>query len=129
MAAVTIGTLRPVTPPGYETNDRGQAAVDITKGQLLVQTATAPGSGYEVVWDKAPTTNTDPAGIALMDCKAGGTVSVGIRGEMDGFTGLTPGAFLYPSASVAGGIDTSKPTGAVERIRAATTTRIRFSFV
>ena len=57
-----------------------------------------PGSGYITVWDKAPTTTTDPAGIASMDAAAGATVSVGIQGEMDGFTGLTPGANVYPSA-------------------------------
>src|SRR5262245_4067245 len=129
MAAGTAGTLRPGTLPGYEANDKGQAAVAITKGNLLVITTTAPGAGFEKVWDKAPTTNTDPHGIALMDAVAGGIVSVGIQGEMDGFTGLTQGTPLYPSATVAGGIDTSKPTGAVERIRAVTATRIRYCFV
>jgi hypothetical protein len=129
MAAVTVGTLHPDTPPGYEYNDKGQAATAIAKGQLLVVTTATPGAGYVTVWDKAPTTTTDPAGIALMDAAAGGTVSVGIRGEMDGFTGLTPGAFLYPSATVAGGIDTSKPAGAVERMRAVSATRVRYAFV
>jgi hypothetical protein len=129
MAAVTIGTLRPVTVPGYEVNDKGQAATAITKGQLLVITAATPGSGYDKVYDKAPTTATDPAGIALMDAAAGGLVSVGIHGEMDGFTGLTPNAMLYPSATVAGGIDTAKPAGAIERIRAVSPTRIRYAFV
>lgn len=129
MAAVTVGTLHPVSVPGYEYNDKGQAAVAITKGNLLIITATAPGSGYDKVWDKAPITVTDPHGIALMDAAAGATVSVGIQGEMDGFTGLTPGANVYPSASVIGGIDTAKPSGAVERIRAVSATRIRYSMV
>jgi hypothetical protein len=129
MAAVTVGTLHPCTVPGYEYNDKGQAATAITKGQLLVITTTTGSGGFDKVWDKAPTTNTDPHGIALMDAAAGGLVSVGIQGEMDGFTGLTQGNPLYPSATVAGGIDTAKPTGAVERIRAVTATRIRYSFV
>jgi hypothetical protein len=129
MAAVSIGTLKPVTVTAYEVNDKGQAAVDLVRGTLVVQTAATPGSGFEVVWDKAATTVTDPAGIVLMDCKAGGTVAVGIHGEMDGYTGLTPGSFVYPSGSVAGGIDTTKPSGAIERMRAASTTRIRFCFV
>jgi hypothetical protein len=129
MAAVAIGTLHPDTPAGMEYNAKGQAATAITKGQLLIVTAAAPGAGYLTVWDKATTATTDPGGIALMDCAAGGTVSVGIVGEMDGFTGLTPGAFLYPSASVAGGIDTSKPAGAVERMRALSATRIHYAFV
>ena len=129
MAALTLGTLNPVTIVGYEVNDRGQAATDITRGQLLSITTATPAAGFSAVWDKAATTVTDPAGIALMDCKAGGTVSVGIHGEMDGYTGLTPGTFVYPSGTVAGGIDTTKPSGAVERIRAVSTTRIRFCFV
>jgi len=129
MAAVTVGTLHPCAPPAYEVNDKGQAAVAITKGNLLVITNATPGSGFRRVWDKAPTTTTDAHGIALMDAAAGGTVSVGIQGEMAGYSGLVPGNPLYPSASVAGGIDTSKPAGALERIRAIDAETIRFSFV
>jgi len=130
MAAVTAGTLRPVSPPAYEVNDRGQAAVAITKGQLLIITAATPGTGYEFVVALATTTTTDPHAIALMDAAAGSLASIGIQGEMDGYTGLTPGAPLWPSATVAGGTDTTAPTGAGSpRIRALTATRIRYSFV
>jgi hypothetical protein len=140
MAAVTVGTLHPVSPPGYEVNDKGQAKVAITKGQLLIITNDTPNAGFEKVWDKAATTTSEPHGIALMDAAAGAVVSVGIQGEMAGYTGLTAGAGLYPSGSVAGGIDTTAPefyaaatTPAVSvpvasRIRAISTTRIRYNF-
>lgn len=133
MAAVTVGTLRPVTVPGYEVNDKGQAAVAITKGQLLCLSTTTPGNGFEKVWALAPITGiTEAHGIALMDAKAGSLVSVGIQGEMDGFSGLTPGptqSALYPSTAVAGGIDTTAIASSTVRVRAVTTTRIRYSFV
>jgi hypothetical protein len=129
MAAVTVGTLHPVSPPGYELNDKGQAAVALTKGQLLIITTATAGSGFDKVWDKCTAGALEPHGIALMDAAAGGLVSVGIQGEMDGFTGLTQGAALYPSGSVAGGIDTSLPAGAPTRIRAVTATRIRYNLI
>ncbi len=141
MAAVTVTAFRPVSPPAYEVNDRGQAAVAITKGQLLIVTAATPGTGYEYVVGLATTTTTDPHGIALMDAAAGSLVSIGVQGEADGYTGLTPGAPLYPSTTVAGGIDTVAPVyynaattpavnvPATPRIRALTATRIRYSFV
>jgi hypothetical protein len=136
MAAVTVGTLHPVSPPGYEVNDKGQAAVAITKGQLLIIATTTPNAGFEKVWALATTATTTAHGIALMDAAAGGVVSVGIQGEMDGYTGLTPGAPLFPSGAVAGGIDTTAPTAfattpavtASPNVRAVTPTRIRYNF-
>ncbi len=130
MAAVTKGTLHPVLIPGYEVNDKGQAAVAITKGDLLVLTAATPGLGFEKVWDKAPITGiTEAHGIALMDAAVGRTVEVGIQGEMDGYTGLTPGAALYPSTAVIGGTDTTAIAASTIRMRATTVTRARYSFV
>lgn len=129
MAAVTVGTLRPDTVPGYEVNDKGQAATAITKGQLLIITAGTPAGGFDKVWDKATAGALEAHGIALGDAAAGALVSVGLQGEMDGFTGLIQGSGLYPSGSLAGGIDTSLPAGATTRIRAVTTTRIRYAFV
>lgn len=137
MAAVTRVKARPVSPPGYEVNDKGQAAVDLTAGDLLIITNATPGNGYEKVWDKATTSTANAHGIALMDAKAGQIASVGIHGEMDGYSGLTPGAALYPSTSVAGGIDTTAPDYAattpavpsLPNVRAITATRIRYNFV
>lgn len=141
MAAVTRVKARPVEVPGYEVNDTGQAAVDIVAGDLLIITNATPGNGFEKVWDKATISTDNAHGIALMDAKAGQVVSVGIQGEIDGFSGMTRGADLYPSTAVAGGIDTVAPvyynaatTPAVDvpasaDMRAVTASRIRFSFV
>lgn len=137
MAAITVGTLHPCSPPGYEVNDRAQAATAITKGQLLTIAATAPGNGYDYVVGIAATTALYADGIALKDAVAGGTVSVGVQGEMDGFTGMTPGTPLYPSGATAGGLDTTAPTEfattpaakARAQVKAVTATRIRYSFV
>lgn len=144
MAAVTRVKAIPCSPPGYEVNDRGQTSVALTAGDLLVLTATTPASGFEKVWTIAPTSCIRPDGIALMDAKANGIVSVGVQGEMDGFSGLTPANgsnLLYPSASVAGGIDTTAPTAysaattpavavpAHAFVKAVSTTRIRFNFL
>lgn len=142
MAAVTRATkCRPVSPPAYEVNDKGQAATALVAGDLLIITNTTPGNGYEKVWAVATTGTTDPHGIALMDAKAGGIVSVGIQGEMEWGSGMTPGDPLYPSGATAGAIDTTAPTfysagttpavavPSQPRIRAVTATRIRYNFV
>jgi hypothetical protein len=130
MAAVTKGVLHPVTVPGYDVSDKGQAKVDLAVGDLVIITNDAPTVGYEKVWDKAPITGiTEAHGIVLAAAKAAGTVSVGIHGEMDGFSGLTRGAVLYPSTATAGGIDTTAIAAATERIRAVTASRIRFLFL
>jgi hypothetical protein len=84
MAAVTKGVLHPVTVPGYDVSDKGQAKVDLAVGDLVIITNDAPTVGYEKVWDKAPITGiTEAHGIVLAAAKAAGTVSVGIHGEMD----------------------------------------------
>ena len=139
MAAVTrvLHYTRPVSPPGYEVNDKGQAAVDLVAGDLLIITNATPGNGFERVWDKALVSTDNAHGIALMDAKVGAITSVGIQGEMDGFSGMTPGAPLYPSTSVAGGLDTTAPDYAattpavpsIPNVRAITVTRIRYNFV
>jgi hypothetical protein len=135
MAAVTVVKARPVTPVGYEVNDGPgfSATEDLVAGNLLVLGASG--------WSKTPTNTVEPHGICLKDCPSGFTPDVGIQGEMDGFSGLTPGAPLYPSGSTAGGIDTTATTfynaattpavavPASARIRAVSTTRIRFNFI
>lgn len=141
MAAVTRVKAHPVSPPAYEVNDKGQAAVAIVAGDQLVLVTTTPGNGFEKVWDKASTSALEADGIALMDAKAGAIVSVGIQGEIDGFSGMTPGAKLYPSGSTAGGLDTTATTfysaatspavavPAPARVKAITATRIRYSYL
>lgn len=141
MAAPTKGILHPVTVPGYEVNDNGQASGTIARGDLLVLTNTTPGLGFEKVWAKTTAGAIDADGIALMDAASGRKVEVGIQGEMDGFSGMTPGTKFYPSSSVDGGLDTTAPTfysaattpavavPAGSRVKAVTATRIRYNFV
>jgi hypothetical protein len=134
MAAVVRVKCRPVSPVGYEVNDVGVAVTAWVAGDLLTN-----GAGG---WSKAAAGTLLAHGIALQDAYAGqGGCSIGIQGEMDGFSGLTPGDPLYPSASVAGGLDTTAaswygvattPAVAVPvqpQIRAAKATRIRYLFV
>ena len=131
MAAVTTpANFRPVSPPGYEVNqDAAQSGVAITKGQLLILSGAAPAAGFVNVWVPATAAAAEAHGIALMSSAAGQVAEVGIQGEADNFAGLTPGAPLYPSGTVAGGLDTVGAAGATTRVRAISATRIRFSFV
>jgi hypothetical protein len=111
-----------VTPVGYEVVDKGKLTQDVVAGDLL----TLGASG----WSKAAAGAAEAHGIALQNGYNGQAgFSVGIQGEMDGFSGMTPGAPLFPSGSVAGGLDTTQPTDAVARVRAVTATRIRYNFV
>jgi len=130
MAAVTTPTtFRPVSVPGYEVNQDGaQAGAAITKGQLLILSGAAPAAGFVNVWVPATAAATEAHGIALMSSAIGQVAEVGIQGEADNFAGLTPGAGLYPSATIAGGIDTTPAAGAPTRVRAISATRIRFNF-
>lgn len=122
MAAVTRNKAIFVSPPGYEVNDAGTLTEDVTAGDLLTNGATG--------WSKAAAGVAEAHGIALTDGYSGqANFDIGIHGEMDGFSGMTPGASLYPSGAVAGGLDTTQPAGAVTRVRASTDTRIRYSFV
>jgi hypothetical protein len=131
MVAVTkTSRIRSATRVGYEVNDKGQAKVALATGDLVIISPDTPPRGYETVFDKAPITGiTEAMGVVLMPAVAGGDVEVAIQGEMDGFTGLTPGTPLYPSTATPGGIDTTAIAGAPVRMRAVTPTLVRFSFV
>ncbi len=130
MAAVT--RVRPlfVSPVGYEVFDKGTVTEAILAGQLVKQTAAG--------WSLNPTTNAYPSAVAAKPYYLGqGGCDFLIQGEMDGFSGLTAGDPLYPSSTVAGGIDTTAfqtfattpAVTATPQMRAATSTRIRFNFV
>lgn len=135
MAAVTRVKARPCTPVGYEVVEKSATLTEaVVAGDLL----TLGASG----WSKAATSTVNAHGIALQDGYAGQKdASVGIQGEMDGFSGMTPGAPLYPSGTTAGGIDTTAPTSysaattpavavpAAPDIRAVTASRIRYRFI
>lgn len=129
MGAVTkTAYIRPVTPPGYEWNDSGQAKTDIARGDVLSVSTDTPGMGFNKVFAKAATTAKNGDAIALMDAKAGQLVEVGFAGEIDGYSGLTPGAQLYCSQVTAGQIATDTVTGAERQMIALTPTRIKFRF-
>lgn len=127
MAAISAFTAaKPCTPVGYEVVDKVQLSVAVTAGQLLKYTGSS--SDGMAIMGLAAAGATEVDGIALQDGYAGQRgFSVGIQGEMDGFVSLTPGTALYPSGSVAGGIDTT--AAGVIRMKAVRTTRIRFNFV
>ena len=113
-----------VSPPAENRIRSGVATEAISKGQLVAKTA----AGYS----KLAAAAVHASGIALKDYYAGQTgCDFGITGEMDGFgaNGNTVGAFLYPSASVAGGMDTAVPTGAAPQIQLIEDGRISFNFV
>jgi hypothetical protein len=128
MAAITRVKARPCAPAGYEVNDKVTLAGDVVAGDLLAFTGDM--SNGQAVMDLAAADAEDVAAIALQNGYEGQAgFSVGIQGEMDGFSGMTPGDLLFPSATVAGGLDDAPTTAATPNIRAVTTTRIRFSFV
>lgn len=121
MAVIVRVRCHPVTPVAYEYNDKGTLTEDVLAGDLLVQGASG--------WGKAPITGiTEVHGIALMNGYAGGVASIGLQGEMDGFSGMTPGAPVYPDTTTAGAINTTAITGATVRMRARTASRIYFNF-
>lgn len=129
MAVVTVVKARPVLVPGYEVNDKYMPAVDVVAGDLLVYTGVIT-NGLPVM-TVAPTTGiTEADGIALQNAYTGEeAASCGIQGEMDGFSGLTPGAPIYPSVATAGKMNTTAISGATIRIKAVRASRIRYSFV
>lgn len=141
MAAVTRVKAIPVSPPGYEVNDRAEASVALTAGDLVSIAATTPSRGFDKVVQKLPTVDAGTEKkfyVVLMDCPAGGVANISDDVEMDGWSGLTRGDPLYPSGSTAGGIDTTAPTfysaatspavavPARARMWALSATRIRF---
>lgn len=135
MAQLTLGTgnKKPkwVGPVGYEVIDVGTATEAIASGQLVVRGASG--------WSKCPTNVTEAHAVAMKDYAAGqGGCDFLVQGEMDGYDaagGITPGADIFPSASVAGGLQTDARTIATTptvsypvKIRAVTATRLRFNF-
>lgn len=128
MAAVARSTeVHPVTPVGYEVNDKCELSEAVEAGDLLKFTG-AMSAGLPVM-SRVAAGGADADGIALTKGKAGKRgFSYGVDGEMDGFTGLTPGGRLYPSGSVAGGLDTTVVAAFTPRVKAISTTRIRFRF-
>jgi hypothetical protein len=128
MAAITRVRARPCSPVGYEVNDRVVLADDVVAGDLLTYTG-AVTNGLAVMGLAAADAE-DVHAIALKNGYDGQEgFDVGIQGEMDGFSGMTPGDLLFPSATVAGGLDDAATTAATPNIRAVSATRIRYNFI
>lgn len=124
MAAITKVDPILVSPVGYESAQHGYAGDDFAAGDLVIISGTPPDARWDVNYEPASAATAD--GIVLKACGEGGTVEVAYAGEMDGFSGLTPGAPLTVASGV---IDNTAPAGAASyTIRAVTPTRIRFRF-
>lgn len=98
-----------ISPPGYEViSETGIATEIIPRGALCVLGASG--------WSLAPTGTKLADGIAAKNYVANqDNCEFIVDGEIEGYelTGggaLTPGTFLYPSASVAGGMATDVVT-------------------
>lgn len=125
MAAVTrTADAAPVAPASYHYNDK-------TTKELPLLEAVATGDELKLTstgWRKREAGEIAD-GISLKPGRAGAKGhDIGIIGEMDGYSGLTPGAKLYPSATVDGGLDTSVVSGFVPKVSAVRTTRIRYNY-
>lgn len=125
------GRIAPVIPPGMDVSDRGYAEEDLKAGDLIVISPDAPPSEiYEFAVKKA--TGTEAHGICLVDCNEGGLAEISTQNEMEGYTGLTPGAGL---TVIDGELDDdlSFTVGTDEQpaivARCVTTSRIRVLFV
>lgn len=120
MAAVTRVKARVVTPVGYEFVTPAQTVTEaVTAGDLLILSATG--------WARSgAATPAAKHGFAAQDYVSGQSdCSILTTGEMDGWSGLTPGAPLYPG--VTGGLDDAAVAGFVGLIHAVSATRIAFT--
>lgn len=122
MAELTLNAPKYNTVPGYEVVRAGVATEDIPAGSAVIQTASG--------WSIAPASSTDFHGVAIQSYYAGqGGCSFLIQGEYDGFSGLTPGANVFVSTTVAGGWADAGAASSIVRARAVTPTRISISCV
>jgi hypothetical protein len=125
MAAITKVDVTLISPVGYEAVQHGYATVDLAKGDLAVFTTGAPAHS-KCAFAKASAA--DACGVVLKDVKAGGTAEVCQRGEIGGYSGLTPNALL---SVVSGAIDATAPDATqvgTNAIRAISATAIRVNF-
>jgi hypothetical protein len=118
MAIATRVKARPSFPVGEGRVVRGTVTEDVTAGELLIRGANG--------WSRS--TAADPAnkrGFAAQDYKAGDAhCSILLQGQMEGWTGLTPGAPLYPAAG--GALETVAVAGFTGLIHAISATAVEF---
>lgn len=107
MAAITYVNPSLVTPTGEARIRRGEAAVDIKKGQAVALNGAPSSPRFEARYGLAATEAT-AIGIALKDVTAGNVVDVVVDGEVGGFAGLTAGA---PLSVLNGVLNNTAPAG------------------
>lgn len=121
MALVTKGALiRPSFAVGYEVFSQVTVVTeDVEAGDLLILTA----DGWSISTAANPT---HKRGFAVQDYLAGrADCSIATTGELEGFTGLTPGVPLYPAA--AGDLETTAVVGFTGLLHAVSETAIAFT--
>lgn len=124
MAAVLKVDPSFVAPPGMEQIDTGYASEDIEVGDPVVIVDTpVPNKMWTAVIAKA--TGTELHGFCVKTTKTRGMCEYASQGEIDGFTGMTPGNSL---TIVDGVLDDTEAEG-LAQIRAVNPNRIRFNLV
>lgn len=103
MAAITVVDPVLISPAGMEKVEFGYATVAMSKGDLVLFTTGAP-STHKYAFALADAAVAQ--GVVLKDVGAGGTVEACYVGEIDGYSGLTPGARLTVATGV---IDNTAP--------------------
>lgn len=99
-----ITKVRPkfVSPKGYEEIVRGIATVDLgVADPVVIDASVTPDARYDCAIKKAAS-EAFFHGVVAKDAKAGQVVEVILQGEMDGFSGMTPGAPIYAEAGALG---------------------------
>ena len=126
MAAVTYtaANIALVSPVGYENVQHGYAGDDVTAGDLVILSGTPPSTRWDCAYEAAAAAIAH--GIVLKDVEEGGTVEVAFRGEITGFSGLTPGAGLTVASGVIDDTAVANTQVGAAVIRAVSATRIRF---
>ena len=124
MAAITKVAPVLCSPVGYENVQHGYAGDTFAAGDLVIISGTPPSTRWTCAFEDA--TAAIAHGIVLKAVTEGGTAEVAFRGEMDGYSGLTPGAALTVASGV---IDDTAPANTqvgAAVVRAVSATRIRF---
>lgn len=119
MADVTADNLRDVTPAAWERNDNCDATpiADACEVGDLVKLVNG-----EFVLN--PVNSTEADGVVLIKTYADQkNPSIGLHPEIDGYTGLTPGALVYRSADNPGKVSTTVAGNPVGKCRTATCIR------
>lgn len=109
MAAVQRGQVELATGSEGKHAATARAMVDVSPGDPVDITSDAVDTRFDFAVSLAATAEAVPA-VAIHGAVANTQVDVLIRGELDGFAGLTPGAYL---TVVDGALDDTPPAAGV----------------